>query len=131
MNHRGTIAFLLALGILLISRPVVAHHGTSAFYEMNHPITMKGTVTEFAWSNPHVQIFFDVKDDQGNVVRWGCETLSPGRLARSGWSKSALKPGDQITVTVSPSKRGLPLGALRKIVLANGKELGLQEMPEY
>ena len=131
MNHRVTTAFLLALGILMISRPIAAHHGTSAFYDMSHPITLKGTVTEFAWTNPHAQVYFDVKDDKGNVVHWGCETWSPGKLARSGWTKNSLKPGDQITITLAPSKKGLPLGSLRKIVLADGKELLLDEMPEY
>ena len=131
MSGKVTIAFLLALGILIIPRPIAAHHGTSAFYDMNHPITLKGTVTEFAWTNPHAQVYFDVKDDKGNLVHWGCETWSPGKLARSGWTKNVLKPGDQITITLSPSKKGLPLGSLRKIVLATGKELLLDEMPEY
>ena len=131
MSGKVTIAFLLALGILIIPRPIAAHHGTSAFYDMNHPITLKGTVTEFAWTNPHAQVYFDVKDDKGNLVHWGCETWSPGKLARSGWTKNVLKPGDQITIPLSPSKKGLPLGSLRKIVLATGKELLLDEMPEY
>ena len=73
-----------------------------------------------------------MKDDKGKVVRWSCETYSPGKLIRSGWSKGSLKPGDQVTITLQPAKSGAPVGFLRKLVFANGKELGLQEMPpEY
>ena len=81
---------------------------------------MKGTVTEFEWANPHVQVYFDVKDDKGTVVHWACESLSPGKLARNGWSREALKPGDAITITLLPSRSGAPVGNLVKVVLANG-----------
>jgi len=131
MSDKLKVAFLLIFGIVMISRPVSAHHGVGAIYDTNRPITLKGVVTEFVWSNPHVQIYFDVKDEQGNVVHWSCETLSPGKLTRSGWNKNVLKPGDQITVTVSPSKVGKPIGSLRKLLLSDGKELGFDEMPQY
>ncbi len=131
MKKKLIPVFLLFLGILMVSRPISAHHGVGAIYDTDHPVTMKGTVTEFAWANPHVQIYFDVKDNSGNVVHWSCETLSPGKLFRSGWNKNVLKPGDQITITVGPSKAGKPIGSLRKLVLADGKELGFDEMPQY
>ena len=92
-----------------------------------HPVAFNGTVTEFNWANPHVQIYFDVKDSKGNVAHWSVETLSPGKLARSGWSKDSLKPGDQITITVWAAKSGAPVGFMRKLVLAGGKELSIDE----
>ena len=107
---------------LSIAVPAAAHHGNAA-YDLDKPITLKGTVTEFAWSNPHVQIYFDVKDAKGKVVHWASETVSPGMLARQGWTKAELKPGDEITITIGPAKSGAPVGYALKIVPANGKEL--------
>lgn len=119
---------VLAL-FLVASLPASAHHGTAA-YDMDHPIDLKATITEYTWANPHVQIYFDVKDAKGNVIHWACETLSPGKLARSGWSKDSLKPGDQATITVVPAKNGSPVGFLTKLVLAGGRELALDEKPQ-
>jgi hypothetical protein len=114
----------LASTVLMLSVPAIAHHGNAA-YDLENPITLKGTVTEFAWSNPHVQIYFDVKDDKGKIVHWASETVSPGMLIRAGWSKNELSPGDQITITLGPAKNGSPVGYALKIVTANGKELKL------
>jgi hypothetical protein len=72
-----------------------------------------------------VQIYFDAKDNKGKLVHWAAETVSPGMLARGGWSKTELKPGDEITITVGPAKSGAPVGYALKVVLANGKELQL------
>jgi hypothetical protein len=112
------------LALLFVCGPVRAHHGNSA-YDLDKPISLKGTVTEFVWSNPHVQIYFDVTDDKGKIVHWASETVSPGMLARSGRTKDELKPGDRITMTLGPAKNGSPVGYALKIVLANGKELVL------
>ena len=108
---------------LALATAAFAHHGTNASYDMDHLITMKGTVTEFLWINPHCQLYFDVKDDKGNVVHWGGETNSPGVLLRSSWSKKILKPGDEITITVHPSRAGAPVGVIQRIVLPDGKIL--------
>lgn len=116
--------FLPCLVLLLLAAPVFSHHGNAA-YDLDKPITLKGTITEFAWSNPHVQIYFDVKDAKGKVIHWAAETVSPGMLVRQGWTKDALKAGDEITITVGPAKNGSAIGYALKIVLANGKELTL------
>jgi hypothetical protein len=117
---------------LLTVKPTPAHHG-GGIYDSKNPITLKGTITDFEFANPHVQIYFDVKDETGNVVHWGCETLSPGKLVRgSGWSKNSLKPGDQITITLNPARTGKPVGSLRQIVFADGKILAPTEnAPDY
>ena len=117
MKSKLIISTMFAAALLL------AHHGTNASYDLTKQVTMTATVTEFIWSNPHCQLFFDVKEDNGNVVHWAGETNSPGVLARDGWNKRILKPGDQITITVSPSKAGTPAGVVRKIVLSDGKVL--------
>jgi len=116
-----------AAAVLLIAIPLWAHHGNAA-YDNDHPITIKGIVTEFAWTNPHVQIYLDVKGDKGKVVHWSVETYSPGKLVRAGWSKDSVKVGDQVSITLIPAKSGAPVGFLHKLVLPDGTVLTLQEL---
>jgi hypothetical protein len=121
------IALLSAvLGLASICGTAMAHHGTGLYYGKD-PVTIKGTVTEFEWANPHVQVYFDVKDDKGTVVHWACESLSPGKLARNGWSREALKAGDAITITLLPSRSGAPVGNLVKVILPNGSTLASRD----
>lgn len=112
----------LVAGLLMAGVPIFAHHGGSD-YDVQHPVTLKGIVTEFYWSNPHCQVFLDVKDDHSKVVNWTIETLAPAVLKRAGWTRETLHSGDQISITVVPSKRGTPVGMLRKILLPDGTEL--------
>ena len=111
------------VGLLVLSSSTFAHHGVNAEYDAAHPIALKGTVTEFAFSNPHIQIYFDVKDDNGQIVHWGCEGPSPGRLIRDGWPRHAVQPGDKIKIVCDPARSGAPVGALRKLIFAEGKVL--------
>jgi len=118
-----TILLGLCAALLMMSLPVQGHHGTNISYDHAKPITLTGTVTEFVWQNPHTQVYFDVKDAKGNVVHWAGEMNSPGVLIRQeGWSRKTLKVGDEITVTVFPSKAGTPVGVVNKMLL-NGKAI--------
>jgi hypothetical protein len=119
---RFLMVFALAVGVLIVSIPLFAHHGNAAF-ENEKKLTMKGTVTEWFWANPHCFIQFDVKDDNGQVVHWVVETSAPPSMINSGWTKQTLKPGDQITVTVLPVKNGRPVGRVAEVVLPNGQRL--------
>ena len=121
--------FVVAIGLIFVSIPVSAHHG-NAEYDEKRPLTLKGTVTEFMWASPHSKIFLNAKDANGSVVHWSIETLSPSKLARAGWTKDAVKPGDQITVTFSPAKNGSATGFLQKVVFLDGKQLGMLEHPQ-
>ncbi len=114
---------IFAIGILILSAPLFAHHGTGVAYETDKLITLKGTVTEWIWSNPHCGILFDVTDDQGNVVHWGAELGNPHMLSSAGFSKDVLKPGDKITITGHPSRSGASRVEFRNIVLSDGRTL--------
>jgi hypothetical protein len=122
MKSRLRISFALVIGLLAVYCPAFAHHGSSISYDLKKTVELKGTVTEFVWSNPHAQIYFDAKDAQGNVKHWGGETFAPSTLTRTGWTKKTLKPGDQITITVFPSKAGSPFGLVASVVLADGQK---------
>ena len=121
MRNRG-FAVLAALGFLISAAPLFAHHGVGVF-DQEHSISVKGTVTEFAFVNPHVEIYFDAKDDKGNVEKWVAESGSPNLMRRSGWSKVTLKPGDQVTFVGYPARKGVKGMRLEKIVLPNGQDL--------
>jgi hypothetical protein len=110
---------------LSVSTATLGHHGTGASYDQTKSVTLTGVVTEFVYSNPHAQLFFDVKDASGKVVHWGGELNSPGNLRRDGWNKTTFKPGDQVTLNVNPSKAGTPVGVVdrSKPIVVNGKEL--------
>jgi hypothetical protein len=115
------VGFLSLLACLVsICVPGFAHHGSAVSYtiDLNKLITMKGTVTSFEWANPHVYLMYDVKDEKGNVVHWGAETHAPSVLSdEDGWTRNTFKPGDEITITVFPSRVGAPRGLIAKIVL--------------
>jgi hypothetical protein len=114
---------LVAIGLLSISLPVSAHHGTAAF-DTSKSITMKATVTDWFWANPHCFVKFDYKNDKGEVEHWVVETSNPPDMINKGWSKDILKPGDEITVTVYPVRNGKPIGRLVTVRLPNGRTLG-------
>jgi hypothetical protein len=111
----GIAALILSLQIT--GGTALAHHGSRAYYNMQKQVTLTGTVTYFAWQNPHVYVLFDVKDSQGHVVHWGAETYSPTVLERNnGWNQNTLRPGQQMTITVWPAKTGAPRGYISKVI---------------
>jgi len=109
--------------VALISAPLQAHHG-EANYDTEKTVTVKGTVTDFQFINPHVQINLDVKNDKGEIEKWIGEARSPAMLSRyGGWDKNTIKVGDVITFYGHRTKNGTPFMRLEKIVMADGKEL--------
>ena len=99
-----------------------AHHGT-ANYDTTKSITVKGSVTNFQFVNPHVTIALDVKDDKSHAVNWQGALTSPNRLTRTGWTKESIRPGDVISISGFPAKSGSPEIWIQKVVLASGQEL--------
>jgi hypothetical protein len=117
MNSKLT---LLTIILLAFAGTVSAHHG-SASYDMTKSLTVKGTVTDFQFVNPHVLIYMDVKDASGNVTKWAGELTSPNRLARLGWTKSTIKVGDELTMSGATSKSGAPRMWALKVSNAGGE----------
>jgi hypothetical protein len=112
----------LTIGLFLISIPLLAHHGASE-YDMTKIVTLHATVTELQFVNPHTLIVFTAKDDSGKAVEWQGELPSPNLLTRRGWSRSTLKPGDQVTVIGAPAKNGEKGMQVKKLVFPDGHEL--------
>jgi Family of unknown function (DUF6152) len=98
-----------------------AHHTWAV--DTSHSITVKGTVTRFDWSNPHVQIFLDAKDENGHVEKWTAGGPSPSRMAGTGWDKNTLKAGDVITAIGHRATDATNLLKMDKAVLSSGREL--------
>jgi len=123
-----TLPLILTGGLLLLSVSMYAHHGTFVSYDSEHPVTMKATVTEFHFTNPHMQLYFDVADDKGNVAHWSVEGPDPAVWVQAGWGRkrteAALAPGTKITITCSPARNGKPVGSGAKIILENGDIVG-------
>jgi hypothetical protein len=122
MRKRLVTILAVAVGLLIVSIPLFAHHA-NAIFDAGKRITVKGTVTEWFWANPHCLLRFDVKDDSGKVVHWVAETQAPPNMIPFGWSKQSFKAGDEVTLTLEPVKNGQPLGRILQAVLHDGKTL--------
>jgi hypothetical protein len=116
------MVFALVLGGMMVSVPLFAHHGNAAF-DASKKLSLKGTVTEWFWANPHCILEFDVKDENNQVVHWATETSNPADMVNRGWGKLTMKPGDQVTVTFEPAKNGSKVGRVIDIVLPNGQKM--------
>ena len=108
--------------LVMLAIPLFAHYAGSA-YDRDHAVTLSGTVTDYIFTNPHVQNHFEVKDQNGNVEQWVAETASPQRLFRSGWNVKTLKAGDQITVVGAPSKDSRKFISIVKLTGGNAPVL--------
>ena len=113
---------IAALCVLLVPVPLLAHHGAAAL-DTGKEITLKGTVTEWIWSNPHCFLQFDAKDDTGTVRNWAVETQNPTAITQRGFSRTLFKAGDEVTVILEPVKNGQAIGRMLTVVLANGQKL--------
>jgi hypothetical protein len=123
-------AYLIAgASLLLITTPASGHHGWAAF-ESRNQVTLKGTVTDFHFVNPHSVVEFEVKDAKGQVQQWEGEVTSPSHLVPKGWSASTLEPGDHVTITGYPAKNGSHSVRVTRILFSNGRELKLDNGKE-
>lgn len=128
MKSNFASALRLGASLLIVGVLLFAHHGTATSYDNSKTFTTQATVTEFRYANPHPQLYFDVKDEQGNVAHWSGEIApNPAQLIQVGWgrkrSEAALAPGTVITITLSPSRVGMDahVGLVQKIVSSSGE----------
>jgi len=126
MRAKLPMVAIAVTALLVLSVSAFAHHGGAA-YDMSNPLTVKGTVTEFQFINPHSLVFFDVKNDKGEVEHWQGELTAPNKLARAGWTKRSLNPGDKITITGAVGKNNAHALTIRKLIGPDGQSMQLSE----
>lgn len=127
---KNAFALCLGLAALAVSTPAFAHHGTNITYDQSKTIVLKGTVTEFKFANPHVEVHLDVKDESGKTVSWNLEGVGVYYFSKVGWNRTSLKPGDPVTITINPARAGGQSGVILKMVTAGGKEFVSQPAAE-
>ena len=118
------VACALAVGLLVGTASLTAHHSFAAEYDGEKPVTISGTVAKIDWQNPHIYFYLDVKNDKGAVTQWKVEGYPPNMLVRQGWKKDVtMKVGDTIKVFGWSARNGVPQAAGREVTFADGKKL--------
>jgi hypothetical protein len=114
----------LVLGLLIACGPLFAHHGYQVAYDTSSPLTKTGTVTHLQWTNPHCQVYFDVKEKNGKTVNWGIEMTNPRALIRRGVNPALFPEGRVLEITFSPSRSGANRGLVKEIKIDGKVVLG-------
>jgi hypothetical protein len=104
------------------ARAAAAHHSTAEF-DYTKQVTIKGTVKEVQWTNPHSYIQMLVDGDGGEKIQWSVEIGSPSLNINLGWRKNSVKTGDVVTMNLSPARNGKPYGTLRVLTFEDGRTL--------
>jgi len=126
MKIKNLFLIISVVAVLTVTSPTFAHHGTAA-YDTKNIVTVKATMTDFLFINPHVQLHFDVKNDKGEIEKWQAELTAPNKLARAGWDKHTLKPGDSITASGYVGKNDAHTMWINKLIGPDGESLHLFE----
>ena len=116
--------FLLTVGLAVSA--AFAHHGRASY--SNEIIELDATVTEFRFVNPHAQIYFDITNEDGEIQHWQGELTAPNKLARGGWTKNTLQPGDQIRITGRAGRNEGHSVAINEIIMPDGQAIPLWEV---
>jgi hypothetical protein len=130
MRIRHIPVLVLTVGLLIAVAPLFAHHANAVF-DTEKKVTVKGTVVEWLWANPHCLLRFDVTDNNGQVAHWVGETQAPINMIGNGWRRDSFKPGDEVTVSLEPLRNGKPGGSILTAILGNGKVLNTRSAGLY
>ena len=117
------LAAIAAVGAMACAAPALAHH-SFAMFQQDKTVTIKGTVMEFEWTNPHAWLHLNTMNAAGKPEEWDFEMASPYQLISKGWKPDSVKVGDQITMVMHPMKDGSHAGSYMSVTLANGAVLG-------
>lgn len=117
------VPVLTLCGLLFVAGGRASAHHSFAPFDLTKEKIISGTVSKFEWTNPHSWIWVDVPNEKGGVDNWAVEGMSPNYLARRGWTKTTLKPGDKVTIAVRPLKSGENGGMFVRATLADGRVL--------
>jgi hypothetical protein len=121
-NRSRLRAILAALLLSTAAATLLAHHSV-AEYDMQNLVTIKGIVTKVEWTNPHVFVYLNVKDEKGDVHEWSMEVDSVLLMRRYGWTRNMVKPGDEISCTGGPAKTGAKIIRGTMVQLADGTKM--------
>jgi DNA/RNA endonuclease YhcR with UshA esterase domain len=123
MVRKSAIYLSTCLVLFAALTPAALAHHSVSMYDMDHPTTLKGTVSRVEWTNPHGYIYLEVKDDKGETTEWAVEINSPNFLKHNGWTSTIVKPGDIVTVTGGAAKSGAKTMRCTTVVLSDGTVL--------
>ena len=119
-----TLALAAVVAIISTLATTAQAHHSFAMFDQTQQVTLKGTVHEFQWTNPHAWIHLDVPGANGINDSWQVELNSPNNLKRQGWKSTSVKAGDQVTLVLNPLKDGSKGGLFVSITLPDGSVLG-------
>ena len=117
MKHSAVVMIV----VVLAGARLLGHHSFAAEFDATKAIRLTGTLTKIEWTNPHTYFYLDVKDDSGNIIKWGCESGAPGALSRRGFKRGDLQIGDTIVVDGYRAKDGSNLIDARRVTLPDGR----------
>ena len=114
-----TIRLVVLCGFLMAGVGLEAHHSLAGVYDLNKEMVLVGSLTELRFTNPHSSIHLSVKNQDGSMTEWSLVTASNTVLTRQGVTKSSIKPGDILKITILPARNGNPLGFIKSLELGD------------
>ena len=123
MTARWLSILAVSAALLSFAAPAFSHHSFVAQYDNTKPVTLAGSVTKLEWMNPHARFYVDVKDDQGKVTNWEFELGNLNALIRAGWTRTSLKPGDEIKVDGFLARDGSHLVNATTVMMSDGRKV--------
>ena len=129
---RATLRMMMAVGLVGVAVPGMAHHGFDTEYDASKKVKLEGVIKQVSWTNPHMRVYIDVTDASGKVTTWNMEMTSPNSVQRQGWGRNSLLPGEKVVFEGYGGKVDETRGSLLSIAKldAPDKPLFVQGGPE-